>query len=298
MRMRRRLGIALAFAFVLLASSAYSGRELVAGQARGARRVLIMASREGRAEPLHVLLPDGPRAPGSVGVVIALHGRGEALRGPTRGALGWLDDYALERAFAAFARGRVSAAEANGMASDAQLRAMTRLLRDHPFRDLAVVMPYTPDLSAEEPGSPALAAYGAWLAQVALPELRRALPALTADPARTGIDGVSLGGMIAIDIGLRSPDVVGRVGGIQPAVRGRVEAYGPLATPATRCLRLSSSAQDPFLRATRALSAAWRARDVPHELVIYEGPHGYEFNRGPGSLELLRFHHACFSRRR
>jgi hypothetical protein len=296
--MRHRLGIALALGLVVLAS--WSGREHAAGQPRGAasRRVLVTVAREGHAEPVHVLLPAGHHAPGSLGVVVALHGRGEALRGPARGALGWLDDYALERAFGALARGRVTSAEANAMASEAQLRVLTRLVRAHPFRELAVVMPYTPDLAAEVPGSPALEAYGAWLETVLLPEVRRAVPALTAEAGRTGIDGVSLGGMMAIDVGLRRPGVFGSVGGIQPAVRGRVEAYGPLATSATRCLRLSSSERDPFLRATRALSAAWRARGVPHELVEYGGPHGYDFNRGPGSLELLRFHHACFARGR
>jgi hypothetical protein len=261
------------------------------------REVVTGVSREGRGETVHVLVPSGAHAPGSLSVVVALHGRGEARRGPQRGALGWLDDYALEHAFAALRAGRVSREDARGMASDAQLRAMGRLLRAQPFRQVAVVMPYTPDLAAEEPGSPAIAAYGEWLVTVALPAVRRVLPALTDDPSRTAIDGVSLGGMLAIDIGLRRPEAFGSVGGIQPAVRGRLEAYGPLATARTRCLRLASSDGDPFLRATRALSAAWRARGVAHELVEYAGPHDYEFNRGPGSLELLRFHHACFAGR-
>jgi hypothetical protein len=293
-----RLGAAAALSALVMLTVPSSPR--AGGQPRELppRRLVVSVTREGRTEPVHVLVPGGHQAPGSLSVVVALHGRGEALRGPARGALGWLDDYALERAFAALSRGRVSADDANGMASEAQLRSMTRLVRGRPFRDLAVVMPYTPDLAAEPPGSPALVAYGTWLETVALPEVRRLVPALTAEPTRTGIDGVSLGGMIALDVGLRRPAVFASVGGIQPAVRGRVEAYGSLATTATRCLRLSSSERDPFLRATRALSAAWSARQVPHELVVYDGPHNYEFNRGPGSLELLRFHHACFARGR
>jgi enterochelin esterase-like enzyme len=260
------------------------------------REVIAGVPRQGQGEDVLVLVPEGTHAPGSLAVIVALHGRGEAVRGPQRGARGWLDDYALEPAFAAMARGRVESSDAAGMASEAQLRAMTRALRAHPFRDVAVVMPYTPDLIDEAPGSEAIAAYGQWLVEVMLPTVRRSLPALGADPARTAIDGVSLGGMLAIDVGLRHPEAFASVGGIQPAVRGRLAAYGPLATSATRCLRLASSERDPFLRATRGLSTAWRARGIAHELVEYAGPHGYSFNRGPGSLELLRFHHACFAR--
>ena len=101
--------------------------------------------------------------------------------------------------------------------------------------------------------------------------------------------------MLALDIGLRHPEAFGSVGGIQPAVRSHVEAFGALATPQTRCLRVASSAQDPFLRATRLLSRAWTRRQIPHELVEYQGTHSYTFNRGPGSIELLRFHQACFA---
>lgn len=288
-----RVLVALALAALGLAAGG-----VMAQRRLGSRREVVSGVlREGRGESVHVLVPEGAHAPGSLSVIVALHGRGEARRGPQRGALGWLDDYALELAFAALRSGRVTREDAHGMASEAQLRAMGRLFRRQPFRDVAVVMPYTPDLAAEEPGSPAIAAYGEWLVSVALPAVRRALPALTDDPGRTAIDGVSLGGMLALDVGLRRPEAFGSVGGIQPAVRGRLEAYGPLASEATRCLRLASSDGDPFLRATRALSEAWRARGIPHELVEYAGPHDYEFNRGPGSIELLRFHHACFAAR-
>ncbi len=250
----------------------------------------------GGSEEVLVLLPSGAHAPGSLSVIVALHGRGEAVRGAQRGVRGWLDDYALEGAFAAMSRGRVTTADAGGMASEGQLRSMTRALRARPFRDVAVVMPYTPDFMEERPGSEAIAAYGRWLTDVMLPTVRRSLPALTSEPQRTALDGVSLGGMVALEVGLRRPDAFGSVGGIQPAIRGRVAAYGALAGGGTRCLRVASSERDPFLGVTRELSAAWRARGITHEIIEYSGPHGYSFNRGPGSLELLRFHHACFSR--
>ncbi len=287
--------IGLLVALAALAALFAAGARATEDEA--AREVLVRVMHDGAEEEVFVLLPSSrPAREGSVSVIVALHGRGEALRGPARGARGWLDDYALRAAFVAMRRGRLDASDFGAMASERQIGAANRLLRRHPFDHVAVVMPYTPDLIEEAPGSEALVRYGRWLAEELLPALRRALPELTADASRTGIDGVSLGGMVALDVGLRHPESFGSVGGIQPAVRGRTEAYAALATDRTRCLRLASSSRDPFLRATRALSRAWLERGRRHTLVEYEGPHGYAFNRGPGSVEFLRFHHECFSR--
>lgn len=266
-------------------------------QSAASRREVIAVERDGAVQDVWVLLPTGRHAPESLAVIVALHGRGEALRGPRRGARGWLDDYALEAAFAALRRGRVQPDDVAGMASDAQLRAMRRALTAHPFRDVAIVMPYTPDLMGETAGSPAVLAYGDWLTNTMLPRVRAQIPALSHDAARTAIDGVSLGGMLALDVGLRHPTHFASVGGIQAAIRGRVEAYGALASTQTPCLRLASSTRDPFLGVNRELATRWRARGLSPELVEYSGPHNYAFNRGPGSVELLRFHHTCFARR-
>ena len=40
----------------------------------------------------------------------------------------------------------------------------------------------------------------------------------------------------------------------------------------------------------RAASAEMRAREIPHELLVIPGTHGYEFNRGPGGIEMLLWH--------
>ncbi len=44
-----------------------------------------------------VVLPER-RADERFPVLVTMHGRGEALKGPDRGARGWVDDYALRRA--------------------------------------------------------------------------------------------------------------------------------------------------------------------------------------------------------
>ena len=78
-------------------------------------------------------------------------------------------------------------------------------------------------------------------------------------------------------------------------VRDRVSALAPLAD-GTQHIRLLSSDDDPFLGVTRDLSEALLARHIDHDLVVTPGPHGYDFNRGPGGIELLYFHDRVLAR--
>jgi hypothetical protein len=88
--------------------------------------------------------------------------------------------------------------------------------------------------------------------------------------------------------------VFGAVGAIQPAVRGRETQLAERAAKAhaqePQALRLISSDQDPLLPVTRKLSEELRKRQLAHTLVVTPGAHDYAFNKGPGSVELLRFH--------
>ncbi len=245
---------------------------------------------------VHVLLPNGPRGAATSQVrrwpmVVALHGMGEARRGMERGPLGWSLDYRIGDAFAALARGRLGAEDYRGFVRASDLRGRNRALRARPFEGLIVACPYTPPMMDDRPGSDAIVAWGTWVAGPMLAALRRAIPEAAAERASTGIDGVSLGGMLALEVGLRHPEAFATVGAIQPAVRGRDGEIGRLGSPdANQRIRLLTSERDPFLIATRALSERWRGRNLDHELVVLPGPHDYTFNRGPGGLELLYFH--------
>jgi pimeloyl-ACP methyl ester carboxylesterase len=243
--------------------------------------------------------PDGRLWPpeGRYPVVVALHGAGEAARGVDRGAVGWQLDYALPRAFAALASGRLTARSYNNYVTDRHLEAVSAELAGRPFGGVMVVTPYTPNLMDDPPGSEPIAAYADWIAGPMLAKIRGDLPAAARERASAGIDGVSLGGMLALEIGFRHPDAFRTVGAIQPAIRGRVEHLADLAAGARadgheQVIRLLTSEGDPFLETTRALSLALRDRRVPHTLLVLPGPHDYAFNRGPGSVELLRFHYA------
>jgi enterochelin esterase-like enzyme len=123
----------------------------------------------------------------------------------------------------------------------------------------------------------------------------RETPALEG-PAATGIDGISLGGRIALLVGLKNPGNFGAVGGMQPAISERqLPRIATLLKQARKhnpglSLRLLSSEKDAFLKVTRDLSKLLKSRKEPHRLDIVKGDHSYEFNRGPGVFEMLLYY--------
>lgn len=257
----------------------------------GAQRVLITFPRRGdRLEA-----PPGQRYP----VVIALHGRGEALQGPERGYMGWANRYGLADAFRTLQRGRVFPPDYRFW-RPAHLSYINQSLRRRSFEGVIVVNPYTPDIGGEDVGATLVREYGDWLAGPLLEQLREEFPGAARGRDATGIDGISLGGRLALEVGFRHPDVFGAVGGMQPAIR---EVEGELADVAAEAagvrpqrVRLLSSDDDPFLWATRRLSNELRERQLPHTLTITPGPHDYDYNRGPASHELLLFHDRALAR--
>ncbi|WP_394833607.1 esterase [Pendulispora rubella] len=234
-------------------------------------------------------------------VVIALHGRGEALKGPALGAMGWPRDYALERAFGRLTAPPLVEDDFEGLVAAAHLAELNRALAEHPFGRLIIACPYVPDLnlsSAED-----VDAYARALTTELLPRVRAETPAL-ASPEATGIDGVSLGGIVALRAGLGQPAVFGAVGALQPAIHNTGAAAAELAELAKSArarrpelkLRLTTSERDSFRRAVTRTSETWRGAGIAHDFAVLPGPHDYVFNRGPGAIELLFWHDQVLAR--
>jgi iron(III)-salmochelin esterase len=292
-----RLGLALAGAMLVLAVSGVRGgaqddrvvherRMRVEGPKGDTQRVsVIFPFRNDRKDH-----PEGERYP----LVVALHGRGESKKGPVRGPRGWVLDYGLPSAFGAFARGQVTREDYRGMVDPAHLAAVNAALKARAFAGAMVVTPYVPDVGAAD-SNVTVKEYAAWLAGPLLEQVRAEFEGAARDRRSVGIDGVSLGGWLALEAGLLHPEVFGSVGGIQPAVRGREDALADMAAEARRTgkaqhLRLLTAQDDPYRPPTKRLSGALRQRHVPHDLLVLPGRHDYEFNQGPGVMELLRFH--------
>jgi iron(III)-salmochelin esterase len=225
-------------------------------------------------------------------LLVALHGRGEAGRGVEAGARGWRDDYWLDRADRRLREPPLRDEDLLGFVHPDRLAALNASLAREPYRGLTVACPYTPalddrDLDGARP-------FGRFVTDVLLPSVRRELGGPD-ERARTGIDGVSMGGRLALLVGLSNPHVFGAVAALQPAINPDEANW--LADLAQRAageaplrLRLVSSDDDPFLEAVQALAAALGRRGVAHQLVVTPGPHDYAWNRGPGSYEMLLWH--------
>lgn len=239
------------------------------------------------------LLPSDASAAQPLPVLVLLHGRGEALKGPKRGALGWPDDYALLRALERITNPPLTSADYFGHVEPSQLEAVNSQLQSSPFSGLAVLCPYLPAYNLDK--SESLDGYGKFLCETLLPHARAQLP-LRSGREHTAIDGISLGGATALHVGTQRPDVFGAVSGMQPALRGSdAERWASrfeqaLAATGSMAVRLQSSVRDPFLGATKKLSAALHKRRVEHVMLETPGPHDYVYNRGPAAFATLAFH--------
>jgi dienelactone hydrolase len=227
-------------------------------------------------------------------IVVAFHGKGESVLGPARGYSAWVDRYGLGNAYSALLAPPLTADAFGGLVRDTELASLNAELAGHAFQGVLAVGVYTPDLLPEARDSEALESYASWVADVLVPRIQKTLPVASTQPRQVGVDGVSLGGMVALEVGLRHPQVFGSVGSMQPAIRGREAALADLAAQARATehqhIRLLSSDADPLLPVTRTLSSELRKRHVAHQLLVTPGGHDYAFNRGPGAIELLRFH--------
>jgi hypothetical protein len=231
-------------------------------------------------------------------VLLALHGRGEAVKAPAEGAMGWPRDYAMVRAIDRLRAPPLRELDYEGFADPARMADTNASLARRPFGGLIVACPWLPDVRPASTGD--IAPYARYLVDVLLARVQRETPAIAA-PEATGIDGVSLGGVMALRVGLTSPDVFGAVGGIQPALEAQEAEWTALAQAARARrpglkLRLLTSHEDYFHDPIVAVSRAWSAAGVAHDFADVPGPHDYVFNRGPGSIELLLWHDRALSR--
>ncbi len=241
-----------------------------------------------------VVLPDR-RPSDRFPLLIALHGRGEAMKGPVRGARGWVDDYALGRAIRRLSMPPLTSGDFEEIVDTKRLNTINGMLQAQPYAGLVVLCPYTPDvLTGERPFERAVP-YAKFLAETLIPRARRELPVIDAARA-TGIDGVSLGGRVSLLAGLYQPGSFGAIATLQAAFdssdASRLAALGSAALKVNPELkfRFLTSDGDYFLGANRALDAAFSQSHILHEFLVVPGPHDYIFNRGPGAIEMLLYH--------
>jgi enterochelin esterase-like enzyme len=247
------------------------------------------------ANTVVVAIPTNATKEAPLPVLVALHGRGESLKSPARGARGWVDDYALKKATKRLASPPLTAADLGDSVAPERLVKLNEALKAEPYRGLIVVCPYLPDAFHGDQALGDGARYATFIVDEVLPRVYRETPAI-GTPETTLVDGVSLGGRAALLVGLLRPKAFHAVAALQPALdNAEARPFAGLAERAKAenpalVVRLLSSSEDYFLEPTVELSRELKARGVDHTLDLVVGTHSYEFNRGPGVFEMLIFH--------
>jgi len=282
---RRWLGLALSLA----AGSARAE----GGGALQAREVAVPnAGRFGRKclvlRPAHV--PESEPLP----LLVLLHGLGET-GSEALGIHAWYDRYGLPQAYARLsAPPIVRTLPHERYLSDARLAELNRELADTPFRDVALVCPFTPNVLGSSPSAPLLDRYADYIEQSLLGAVRQQTACLTGS-VHLGLDGVSLGGYVALELFLRKPQLFGVIGCMQGAFGlSLAEVYARRIAELTaevgpRAIHLTTTSFDPFRAAMVRLATRLLERGIPRTLTLADGPHDQRYLREAGTLEMLHF---------
>jgi len=232
-----------------------------------------------------------PRA-GAERVVVLFHGLGETTSEAV-GIRAWADRYGLVTAAARLRRLPVVRTLPDvTFLTDERLAELNAELVREPFRGVAVACPFTPNVFKQPSTYGALDRYAAWVVEGLLPELRTRL-GLRAGAEAVGVDGVSLGGFVSLEVFLRRPEAFGAAGTTQGAFGVNLAAnYAERTRLAVervgkRSLRIATSSWDKGRESSLRLSKELAKRGVAAELAVSPGPHDQRWLREVASLELL-----------
>lgn len=246
-----------------------------------ARRALVLSPAHG---------PAGQTYPG----LLLMHGRGEAVDELTA-IHAWRARYGLVESYARLLRAPVALTpEQAAFMRPSQLTALNAGLAEKPFGGLVLICPVTPNTRSRGRPERALERYSDWIEQILLPAVRARAP--LAGGSCVGIDGCSMGGYVAAEVYVRKPDLFRTFGVVQPAVGAfRCERYARhlargLLGATLRGIHLQTSTEDPYRRATEALSAHLERLGARHTLNILPGPHNQRWLRATGTLAMLAWH--------
>ncbi len=256
-------------------------------------QTLAFGPAQGGPQEAVVLAPKGGAANARYPLLVALGGLGETHKGMSAGAAGWLNDYWLDRAMKRLCAPPLTSGDFQNIVDPARLEAINASLAARPYRGLVVACPFTPDLVTKKSLDNA-GPFAHFVVKRLLPRVRKEAPVETTREA-TGLDGVSLGGRLSLLVGLAQPKAFGAVGVMQAAVYDEeveeiVKRLAAMARRGGPRVRLLTSDEDFYRDTIEAIHAALADAGVAHDHLLVPGPHGYEFNRGPGGIEMLLWH--------
>lgn len=256
-------------------------------------RTLAFGRAQGGPQEAVVISPKGGAADARYPLLVALGGLGETRKGMSAGAAAWLEDYWIDRAMKRLCAPPLTSEDFQDIVAPARLEAINASLAARPYRGLVLACPFTPDLVTKRSLDNA-GPFARFVTKRLLPRVRKEAPVASGREA-TGIDGVSLGGRVALLVGLAQPGAFGALGVTQGAlyddeVAAIVARVASMVRRGGPRLRLVTSDEDFYRDTIESLHAALADAGVAHDHLLVPGPHGYDFNRGPGGIEMLLWH--------
>ena len=250
---------------------------------------------QGGPQKVTVLVPAWASSDNRLPLLIALHGRGEANRGLDVGAWAWVRDYGLDRTVVRLRTPPLISKDMLGIANNAHLDLVNESLQAQPWNGVIVACPHTTDILSGG-DLDAATPFADFLADHLIPLVQAEFPVIETREA-TGIDGVSLGGRMALLAATKRPEVFGAVGTLQAAFRAhevhevtrRVRSAW-LSHTHPGSLRILTSENDPFRPTLERLASELRSEPVLARYKVVPGQHDYDFNRGPGGYHMLLWH--------
>lgn len=256
------------------------------------RDLTVPAVRKGMGRFL-LLVPR--HASGPVPLLVVFHGKGETGNAAL-GVRAWVDRYGLGTSYARLLAPPVAPELPKWVHwRPERLTEINTRLAQRPFGGLAVACPYVPDVFGLPDRVRFLDDFARWVVDEVVARTRRETPIL--EGARhVGVDGVSLGGFVSIEVFLRRPEAFGAFGMVQSAFGASLADHYGKALARTvdrvgpRRIHLETSLGDVYREDNERLSKRLGKLGVPHDFVAPPGYHNQPFLRDSGTLEMLLWH--------
>jgi pimeloyl-ACP methyl ester carboxylesterase len=238
-----------------------------------------------------VYVPCGLSSDRAWPVAVLLHGYAQALASE-RALAAWRAEYNVLEAYTSLERARVQATPALGSERTQEIQSE---LSSTPFSGMVLVTPITPIPYFQRNLGHTLTAYSEWIHQSLLPKVAEIAPISTA-PEHVGLAGVSMGGLVGLELMWRFPEKFGAYCGIQIAIkRAQVYNYAWLLQKAFndidhghgRPIRVVTATRDVYRSSNQLFYKALLRHKLDVSLELSTGAHTSRWMRQAGTIESL-----------
>lgn len=238
-----------------------------------------------------VYVPHGLTQDRAWPVAVLLHGYAQALA-DERALAAWRAEYNVLEAYETLSSGDVRPTPALG---DARVDEIKSELEATPFSGMVLVTPITPIPYFQRDLGQTLTRYADWIHNDLLPSVADIAPISTA-PEHLGLSGVSMGGLVGLELMWRFPERFGAYCGIQIAIKqAEAPRYAWLLRKAFervegghgRPIRVVTATRDTYRWSNQAFYKALVRNKLEASLELRPGTHTARWMRQAGSLESL-----------